>query len=111
MRQVDRKAAVADYKERKVVAGIYALGCVATGQVWVGGAPNIDTIQNRHWFTLRHGGHPGRILQAAWNAHGADGFSFTVLEHLDADVTGYGRDVEMKARLAHWRTALEASTI
>jgi hypothetical protein len=33
---MDRKAAVAAYKERKSACGIYALRCGPSGEVWVG---------------------------------------------------------------------------
>jgi hypothetical protein len=36
MNTFDRKAAVAEYKKRKAIAGIYAVRCPANGQVWVG---------------------------------------------------------------------------
>ena len=66
----DRKAAIAAYKERKVIGGVYAVRCTATGEVWVGQWPNLATIQNRIWFTLRQGSHPNpdlqTILAAEW---------------------------------------------
>jgi hypothetical protein len=37
----DRKAAIAAYKERKTVAGIYVIRCAASGGAWVGQAPNL----------------------------------------------------------------------
>lgn len=40
----DRKAAIAAYKERKVIGGVYAVRCAATGEVWVGrGGPTLPT--------------------------------------------------------------------
>jgi hypothetical protein len=41
----DRKAAIAAYKERKSVAGIYVIRCAASGEAWVGQAPNLDTFR------------------------------------------------------------------
>ncbi len=64
---IDRKAAIAAYKERKTIAGIYVVRCAASGEAWVGQAPNLETIQNRIWFSLRQGSHTCRSLQAAWN--------------------------------------------
>ncbi len=77
---IDKKAAKAAYKERKSVAGIYAVRCGASGQVWVGHTPTLGTIQNRIWFTLRQANHPDPGLQSAWAAHGPAGFAFEVLE-------------------------------
>ena len=104
----DRKAAVAAYKERKTVSGIYAVRCSASGQVWVGAAPNLDTIQNRIWFSLRHGHNSFRTLQAAWAEHGADAFTFQELERLDEEAIAYRRADRLKERAAYWRETLNA---
>ena len=72
----DRKAAVAAYKKRKTAAGIFAVRCAASGQAWIGQTLNLDTIQNRIWFSLRVGSHTNAELQSAWAAHGGDAFSF-----------------------------------
>lgn len=109
MRHEDRKVAVAAYKERKVVAGIYLLRCLATGERWAGQAPDLSTIQNRVWFTLRHGSHRQRSLQAAWITHGEDAFAFEEIERLDEKALEAGRERVMKARLAHWCAELGAA--
>ena len=109
----DRKAAIAAYKERKVFAGIFAVGCAATGQAWVGQALNLEKVQNRIWFTLRQGGHPCRSLQAAWKAHGGAGLTFAECERLDEDETetAYIRDALLKERMSHWLSELKAEAI
>lgn len=111
MKREDRKAAVAAYKERKSAAGIYAIRCLATGQCWVGRAANLETVQNRLWFTLRQGGHPHRGLQATWAARGADSFAFEAIERLEEEDLAYIRDRLLKDRLAHWRAILQAEAI
>ncbi|CAN7581547.1 GIY-YIG nuclease family protein [Bosea sp. LjRoot237] len=111
MRHEDRRAAVAAYKERKVVAGIYLVRCLATGERWAGQAPDLSTIQNRVWFTLRHGGHRGRSLQAAWIAHGEGAFAFEEIERLGEKALEAGRERVMKARLAHWCAELGAEAM
>lgn len=111
MKAPDKRAAKAAYKELDVVAGIYAVRSAASGQVWVGHAPNIDKIQNRVWFTLNHGSHPSRSLQEAWKAHGGDNFGFEVLERLEDEELDYVRATQLKERAAHWRTQLNAEPI
>ena len=32
----DRKAAIAAYKERKTIAGVFVVRCAASGEAWVG---------------------------------------------------------------------------
>lgn len=111
MKSEDKKAAVSAYKERKSVAGIYVVRCVPSGQLWVGQAPNVDTVQNRLWFSLRSGGDPHRDVQRAWTTHGPDSFTFETLERLEDEDLPYVRQAQLKARLVHWRTMLEAGAI
>jgi hypothetical protein len=107
----DKKAAIAAYKERKVVGGVYLVRCTATGQMWVGQWPNLDTIQNRIWFTLRQGSHPNADLQKSWQQNGAEHFRFEILERMDAEESTYVRDALLKERAAHWRSHLDAKSI
>ena len=111
MKVQDRKAAIAAYKERKSPAGIYAVRCVASGQVWVGQTLDLDKIQNRIWFMLRLGSHSSRVLQDAWTNHGADAFGFVPLEQLEDEESPYIRDGLLKERLLHWRATLDGLAI
>ncbi|MGU3479326.1 GIY-YIG nuclease family protein [Methylobacterium sp. D48H] len=111
MRTEDRKAAVSAYKKREVESGIYAVRCMASGEVWVGSAPDLSKIQNRLWFTLRQCTNTHRSLQAAWNAHGAEAFSFEIVERLDAEEIAYVRDGVMKEHLLQWTDRLQAIRI
>jgi len=111
MKGDDRKAAVDAYKERKVAAGIYAVRCEPSGECWVGRAPDLATIQNRLWFTLRQGSNPHRSLQAAWREHGPEAFAFAILEQLEDEDIAYVRERALKDRLANWATVLRATTI
>ena len=109
MKTEARKLAIADYKKRTSIAGIYALRCAVTGEVWVGQAFDLDKIQNRVRFSLRTGSHINRVLQDAWSTHGDTAFSFEILERLEEEEAPYFRDALLKERLAHWRAALNAS--
>ena len=104
MKGESRKAAIAAYKERKVEAGIYAIRCTASGQVWVGSAPDLSTIQNRIWFTLRHGRNSHRSLQEAWVVHGSDALDFEVVARLPDgdDDPSYIRSAMLKSLHAKW---------
>jgi len=108
---IDRKAAISAYKERKTVAGVYAVRCEASGEVWVGQAPNLDKIKNRIWFTLRQGRHHCRSLQAAWNTHGEAGLRFGECERLEDEETDYVRNALLKERMLHWQSELKAEAI
>jgi hypothetical protein len=109
--RIDRKAAVAAYKERKAIPGIYAVRCAASGQVWVGQTPDLAAVSNRIWFTLRQDCSRIRSLQDAWNAQAGDGFALEELERLDDEDRGYVLDAHVKARLSHWRLKLGALAI
>lgn len=111
MKGVDRKAAIEAYKKRKSTAGVFAVRCVVSGEIWVGRTPDLDMIQNRIWFTLRTGAHPSRSLSAAWSAHGSDSFAFEALERLDEEESPHFRDALLAERAAYWRSKLGASTI
>ena len=111
MDKSERKAAVSAYKERKTVAGVYAIRCAATGAEWVGAAPDLSTIWTRRAFALRQGAETNKALQSAWNAHGAESFAFRILEEIDLDEIPYGRERALKERIRHWREALGAEAI
>lgn len=104
-----RKELIKAYKERKSSPGIYALRCVATGEVWVAPSRNLDAQQNGIRFSLRLGSHPNKALQAVWNAEGEQSFAYEIVERIeDEDLTGYLLDTALKERLRHWRATLGA---
>jgi hypothetical protein len=107
----DRKAAIAAYKERKSVAGIFVIRCKASPAAWVGKTPDLEKIQNRIWFSLRQGSHTCRSLQAAWTTHGPDSLTFEECERLEPEDTAYIRDALLKERALHWRVQLGAETV
>jgi hypothetical protein len=106
-----RKAAIAAYKKRKSVAGIFVIRCHASSEAWVGQTPDLEKIQNRIWFTLRQGSHSCHTLQAAWTAHGPDSLTFETCERLEEEETAYIRDALLKERVLHWRTQLAAEAV
>ena len=111
MDRQERKAAVAAYKERKAVWGVYAVICTATGETWVGKSLHVDNHRNRLWFSLRMGGERHAGLQAAWNEHGEAAFRFEELDRLREDYPAIGRDDELKKRQALWAQRLAADTL
>lgn len=111
MKVQDKKAAIAAYRERKVVAGIYVVRCPASGQRWVGRASDLSTVQNRLWFTLRYGRDAHSSIQAAWRTHGANALVYEEIERIADDLLDYQRDLALKARLAHWCAQLRAEAI
>ena len=107
----DKKAAIAAYKERKTIAGIFVIRCNASPDKWIGQASNLEKIQNRIWFSLRQGDHRCRSLQAAWTTHGPESLTFWECERLEEEETPYIRDALLKERMLHWRSQLGAEAI
>jgi len=106
-----RKDLIAAYKDRKVQAGLYALRCGPSGQVWVGQTADLDKIGNQLRFSLRMGNHPNRDLQTAWTAHGEATFTQDILEVLDGDDAPATRSALITERAAHWRRELGAAAV
>jgi hypothetical protein len=111
VREDEKRAARAAYKERKSASGVYAVRCAASGEVWVGQTRDLDKVWNRIVFTLRGGASPHRALQAAWNARGEAAFAFEALERLEEEALDFARQSALNGRTAHWRAALAAAAI
>jgi len=111
MDKSERKAAISAYKERKVAAGIFAVRCAPSGECWVGRTTDLSKIQNRLWFSLRQGSSPHASLNAAWQTHGDDAFTFEIVEELEDNESAYVRDSALKERHAHWLSELNAGAI
>ena len=106
-----RRAAIAAYKKRESVAGIYVVRSAASGEAWVGHTPDIDAIRNRIWFSLRTGGHTNRPLQAAWNRDGEAAFSLEPLELVDDETLGFMADKVLRSKAGEWRAKLSAGAV
>jgi hypothetical protein len=105
---IDRKAAIAAYKERKPSPGIFAVRCVKSGDTWVGRAPDLATIANRIWFTLKNGSHSNRVLQAVCTEQGIDALEFEPLEAIPDEDHVATRERMLKEQLAFWQNKLGA---
>lgn len=111
MTPVDRKAAARAFRERVPVRGVFALRCGTSAQAWVGPSRDLEAEENRLRFFLRTGGHRDQALQAAYTAHGGEAFTFEVLEKLDRELAPLNLGDTLKARTAHWATALNAPVL
>lgn len=71
------------YKEKPPPMGVFAVRNRANGKVLVGTSLNLPGMLNRFRFELSTGIHRTYpALQEDWNRHGADSFSFEVLDVL-----------------------------
>lgn len=76
----DRKAMMRAYKENPPPMGVWAVHNTVDDRWLVGASPNAKGRLNRERFTLDHGSHPSRDLQADWNRLGEEAFTFEVLD-------------------------------
>ena len=111
MSRSDRKSAIAAYKERVAIPGVFAVRCATANATWVGPSRNLDAQQTGLWFSLRSGAYPNKVLQAAWQAHGADAFTFEPVERLEPEKTAYVLNSLLKDRVAHWMAKLGAQRL
>ena len=80
---MNRKELIREYKQRRAPMGVYRIHCTATGHMLVAACTDLHAILNRHRAQLNLGGHPSRDLQADWEQHGPDAFTFEVLDTLE----------------------------
>jgi hypothetical protein len=77
---MDRKQLEHQYKQNGPTLGVYCITNKASGKVLLGASANVDGILNRHRFNLRHGGHENKQLLNDWHEHGAENFTFEVID-------------------------------
>jgi hypothetical protein len=106
--RLERKSALAAYRERKQPAGIFAVRCAGSSRIWIDHTTNVDAIRNRLWFTLRMGSNTNGQMQADWKAFGETSFSFETLEAAPEDATPYERSTFLKERTVEWVRKFDA---
>ena len=108
---MNKKEAIAEYKNRKTPRGTFSVRFVDKGPVWVDATPDLYAAQNALLFTLRNGLHTNKSLQAEWNAHGEGAFRYEVLEKLDDDLAPMAWRDLLKDKRQEWAERLGAETI
>jgi len=103
-----KKEAIAKFKERKPLLGVYAVRCTASGRAWVGASRNLDAARNAVWFSLRLGIHRERPIQDEWNAFGESEFEYEVLDKLPEDAPVMLVSDLLKDAKQRWMTRLGA---
>jgi len=104
--KADKKQAAREFKERKPAPGIFALRCRPMDRVWVDSSPNLNAAQNSQFFQLRNRSHRNAEMQAEWNQHGEEAFSFEVLEALPEDTPPLNVHDLLKERKRAWTAQL-----
>lgn len=70
---------------RRDAGGIYMIYCAADAKCYIGQSVNINSRIGHHKRELRSNKHHNSYLQAAWNKHGEEAFSFAALENCPKD--------------------------
>jgi len=100
---MDRRALKREYKETARTMGVYRVENKTNGKALVGSSVNAPAMLNRHRAELRMGLHKNRALQEDWNALGAEGFVFEVLDVLKPpDNSSYDPFPDLKALEELW---------
>lgn len=83
MDKQERKNRLAQYKERKVTGGVYAIKNTVNGRMLILSASDLQGSKNRFVFAQQTNGCMNLKLKDDWEKHGAGAFAFEVLEPLE----------------------------
>jgi hypothetical protein len=108
---MNRKEAIAEYKNRKTPRGMYMVRFAEEGPVFVDAVPDLEAARNGLLFGLRNGLHRNKALQAEWDAHGEAAFRYEVLEKLDDDLVPMAWRDLLKEKKVEWVKKLGAQAV
>jgi len=109
--EMNRKEAIAEYKNRKTPRGTFVVRFGDDGPAWVDATPDLDAARNGLLFMLRNGLHPNKELQAEWDAHGESVFRYEVLEKLEDDLAPMAWSDLLKDKKKEWVERLGARKV
>jgi hypothetical protein len=92
-----KKELQAEYKERKVIGGVFAIKNTLTGRILLDSTPDLQGSINRFEFAKKTGSCVSMKLQKDWHPLEAPPFTLEVLEELEK--TGNQSDAEFRADL------------
>ena len=77
-----KKELIAQYKEREIIGGIYAIKNTLNDKLLLGAATDLHGYRNRFEFSQKTGSCIDMKLQSDWSKQGGEKFVFEVLETL-----------------------------
>jgi hypothetical protein len=98
------------YASRKQPTGVFAVRNSASGEVWVGHSKNLDVQKNGLWGRLASGMCFNKDVQESWTKHGADAFSYEILEYVE-ETDPHAIQRLLPERADTWRAELKAGTV
>lgn len=72
-----------EYKERRLVGGIYTITNTRTGQYLIGHVADLASLRNRFQFSVTTGSAIDPRVRNDWAVYGAEAFRLDVLEELE----------------------------
>lgn len=72
-----------EYKQRKIIGGIYAITNTSSGKILLESALNLASSRNKFQFSQNTGSCISPKLQKDWNEFGHLSFKFEVLEEIE----------------------------
>jgi hypothetical protein len=106
--QETRRALVRKYKETVPPAGVFVIRNTLSGRTYVAGSLDVEGAMNRARFELGLRSHRNKALVRDWVAHGAEHFSFEVIDRVrERDDPAFDRAGELEKLLALWHEELQ----
>lgn len=78
-----RRALSKDYKERRMLGGVYLIRNAQNGRYLLGHAADLASARNRFEFGVTTGSAVDPRVRSDWSALGSQAFIFEVLEELE----------------------------
>ena len=104
---IDKRGLRNQYKETMVPMGVFVIKNKVNNRVYVVGSANMEGAMNRNRFELKLKTHRNKKLLKDWLEHGAENFSFEVLDIIkqrDDPLFDYKR--ELATLLEMWQEEL-----
>ena len=87
MEKLNKKERMEQYKNRKVIGGIYSIRCKDGGHQWIKSTKDLQGQKNRFDFFVSTEFCPEPGMSPDWKQYGAKSFTFEILEELEKGET------------------------
>lgn len=78
-----RKKIINEYKERKIIGGVYTITNPLNGMYLIDHAANLKSVENHFQFAMTTGSTVHPKLQKEWKKSGVQAFRLDILETLE----------------------------
>ena len=81
--RINKKELINEYKNRKIVGGVYKITNSKSGSYWIDITTEIDKITNRFNFLKSTNTYFSLVMQDEWDKYGAESFNIEIVDRLD----------------------------